>query len=230
MGNDAQTFVEFLKSLVVESVEDAVPLERRLAANRQVQAKKLRTMADSATTVGEMANELADSLGSEKAVLATLLEKAKGRRLKLGSSEAAVKDKEYSHLCSEIAESRKDIADLEAMVNESFADKQQAIDMINEQSDNFARLARQDASLVRRDKMVGLREEQQAMRENILRVFPEDQSDVRQRASKKLDKRENRLNARKNVIDAMWEHQSAGQPEEVAPDAQSVMDEIEKSL
>lgn len=230
MSDDTKTFVEFLKSLVIENVEDRVPLERRLAANRTVQAKKLRAMADSATTVGEMANELSDSLGSEKAILATLLEKAKKLRQAMGSAEAAAKDKEYSRLCGEIAESRKDIADLEAMVNESFVDKQQAIDMINEQSDNFARLARQDASLVRRDKMVGLREQQQAMRENILRVFPEDQSDVRQRAAKKLDKRENRLNARKAVIDAMWDHQSAGQPEEIAPDAQSVMDEIEKSL
>jgi|WetSurMetagenome_2_1015567.scaffolds.fasta_scaffold81321_2 hypothetical protein len=230
MSDDSKTFVQFLKNLVVEEAEDSMPLERLLAANRTVQAKKLRTMADSATTVGEMANELADNLGSEKAVLATLLDKAKARRQTLGSQDAAAKDKEYISLCTEIAESRKEVADLESMVNESFADKQQAIDMINEQSDNFARLAREDSTLVRREKMVDLREQQQQMREEILRVFPEDQSDVRQRAASKLDKRENRLESRKSVIDAMWEHQSAGKPQEAAPDAQGVMAEIEKSL
>lgn len=228
--DDTKTFVEFLKSLVLEGVEDQIPLERRLAANRTVQAKKLRTMADSATTVGEMANELADNLGSEKAILATLMEKAKSRRQALGSKEAADQDKEYKSLCAEIAETREEIADLEKMVSESFADKQQAIDMINEQSDNFARLAREDAALVRRDKMVGLREQQQEMREQILRVFPEDQSDMRQRAAAKIDKRENRLASRKSVIDAMWEHQNAGRTQEVTPDAKGVMDEIEKSL
>lgn len=230
MGDDAKTLVEILRSVIFDTVEDSIPLERRLAANRTVQAKKIRVMADSATTVGEMANELSDSLGAEKATLSILLEKAKKIRVAKGSAEEAGKDKEFVRLCGEIAESRKEIASLEAMVAESFADKQQAIDMINEQSDNFARLVRQDASLVRRNEMIGLREQQQAMRENILRVFPEDQSDVRERASKKIDKRENHLASRKSIIDAMWEHQSDGKAVEAAPDAQGVMDEIEKSL
>lgn len=230
MNDNHATFLEMLKSMIVEPIEDAIPLERRLAANRTVQGNKLRQMADSATSVGEMANEMADSLGQEKAVLATLMDKATKRRKAVGSAEAAAADKEYVRLCGEIAESRENIAELEDMVKDSFSDKEEAIKMINEQSDNFARLARSDASLVRRDKMVGLREEQQAMKENILKVFPEDQSDVRARASKKLDKRERRLAARKDVINAMWEHQTAGQPEEVAPDAVGVMAEIEKSL
>ncbi len=230
MKEDHQTFIELLKGLIFEPIEDSIPLERRLAANRTVQGRKLRLMADSATSVGEMANEMSDSLGQEKAVLAILLDKATKRRKAVGSADEAAKDAEYVRLCGEIAESRKNIDELEDMVNDSFADKAEAIKMINEQSDNFARLARQDASLVRRDKMIGLREEQQSMRENILKVFPEDQSNVRERASKKLDKRERRLSAREDVIDAMWQHQSAGKPEEVAPDAAGVMAEIEKSL
>lgn len=230
MSDDAKTFITFLKNLVVEKVEDQIPLERLLAAHRTVQGQKLRKMADSATTVGEMANELSDSLGQEKAVYATLNEKAKKMRAGFGSREEAEKDEGYIELCNEIAESRQTIAELNDMVKDSFSDKAEAIKMINKQSDDLARLARQDASLVRRDKMVGLREQQQEMRENILKIFPEDRSDVRERASKKIDKRENRLKSRKEVIDAMWAHQSAGKPVEVAPDAKSVMDEIENGL
>lgn len=230
MSDNSRTIVQLLKDMIWLPIEDSIPLERRLAANRTVQGNKLRQMADSATSVGEMANEMSDSLGAEKAVLATLLDKAKKLRQTLGTAEAAAQNKEFVRLCSEIAESRANIAELKDMVRDSFSDKEEAITLINEQSDNFARLARQDAGLIRRDKMVGLREQQQQMKENILHVFPEDQSDMRARAVAKLDKREHRLAARKDVINAMWEHQTAGQPEEVAPDAAGVMAEIEKSL
>lgn len=230
MSDDAKTFFEVIRSLIVETTEDAVPLERLLAAKRTVQARKVRIMADKATTVGEMTSELADNLAAEKLVLATLLDKATKRRKALGTKEAADADKEYSRLCGEVAETRENIAELESMVKESVSDKQEAIDMINEQTDNLARVARKDASLVRKDKMLDLREEQQKMREDILQVFPEDQSDVRERAVKRLDKRERKLNARKDVVNAMWAHKTAGQPEEVDTKAADVMAEIENSL
>jgi len=230
MSDTTKTFVEFLKSLVVEKIEDQIPLERLLAAHRKVQNQKLHQMADAGTDVRDMAYDLSDSLGETKAVLATLLDEAKKRRVAVGSAEAAKTDKEYLRLCAEVAESRENVEDLEEMVKEGFKDSQDAIDMINEQTDNFARVARQDASLVRRDKMVGLREAQQEMREQILQVFPEDTSNVRERAINKIEKRERRLKSRIEVINAMWEHQKAGHPVEVAADAQGVMDEIEKSL
>src|SRR3989344_286061 len=120
MSNTAKTFVEFLKSLVVEKVEDQIPLERLLAAHRKVQNEKLHQMADSGTDVRAMAYDLSDSLGESKAVLATLLDEAKKRRIVVGSVESAKTDKEYLRLCAEVAESRDDVADLDEMVKEGF--------------------------------------------------------------------------------------------------------------
>lgn len=230
MNDDTRTFFELVRSWIVEEAENAVPLERMLAAKRTVQARKIRVMADKATTVGEMTSELADNLAAEKLVLVTLTDKAKARRQELGSKEAAAADQEYKRLCGEIAETRDNIAELEDMVKESVSDKQEAIEMINQQTDNLARVARKDNSLVRREKMLDLREEQQKMREDILQIFPDDESDVRERAVKRLDKRERRLASRKDVVDAMWSHKKVTSAMEEVPNAQGVMDEIENSL
>lgn len=227
---DAQNIFQMIKDFVVETIDDAAPLERTLAANRHVQGQKVRDMANSATSVGAMANDMAQQLGEEKAVLAELLAKATKRRQGFATKEEAEKDKEYVRLCNEIAKSREEVAEIEQMVKDSFADKAEAIAMVLEQSENVSRLERTDANLVRKSEMIGLREQQQAMKENMLRVFPEDQSDVRERASKKLDKRVNRLAARKDVTNALWEQKTSGSPVEADPDGAGVMEEIEKSL
>lgn len=225
------TAVEFVRGLIVEVVDDAMPLERGLAAHRQVQANNVKKMADTATDVRDLAYQMAADLAAEKIVLSEITEAARKRRKSFATQEEAKKDKEYIRLTEEIAESRENVAELEAMVAESFADSDEAIKMINQESDNLARVARQDAQLVRKEKMTTLREQQLASKEAILKIFPEDQSDYRARQSKKLDKRVTRLKSRTDVVNAMWQHQNpAGEQPEVGAGAEGVMEEIEKSL
>ncbi len=232
MSNDTlDTVVEFVRGLIVEAVDDSMPLERGLAAHRSVQAKKVKKMADTATDVRDLAYQMANDLAAEKVVLNEVTEAAKKRRKSFVTQEEAKKDKEYIRLTQEIAESRENVAELEAMVAESFADSDEAINMINTESDNLARVARQDAQFVRKEKMTSLREQQLASKEAILKIFPQDQSNYRARQSKKLDKRITRLKSRNDVVDAMWQHQNpAGEQQEVGSGAEGVMDEIEKSL
>lgn len=228
---DLDTFVQYVRDLIIETADDSMPLERGLAAHRHSQARKIKKMAGMATSVRDLAYEAADNLAKEKIVLAELLEAAKNRRKQFGTRAEAEADKEYARLCDEISESKTNIAEMEEEAAESFKDSDEAIRLINDQSDNLARVARADSRMIRREKMVSLREQQQVMREQILNVFPEDRSDYRQRQSDKLDKRERKLKARKDVVDAMWQHQNpAGKAEEVGVGAKSVMDDIESSL
>lgn len=231
MGDTLETWVEVVRGLLVEVGDDAMPLQRGLAAHRAVQTRKVKKMTDVATDVRDLAYENADILAKEKIVLAELTDAATDRRKLFPSLEEAKKDKEFSRLCDEIAESKINIADMEADVADSFKDSEDAIKLINEQSDNLARVARMHGKMVRREKMITLREQQQAAKEEILKIFPDDQSNYVQRQSDKLDKRERRLKSRADVTNAVWNHQHpAGAKEEVSDGAQSVMDEIEKSL
>jgi len=232
MTDSFAVFTQFVKDLILEKTDDAMPLERGLAAHREVQAKKVKKMGDTAIDVRELAYEMADNLAKEKIVLAELNDAAKKQRAKSKTLEEAKKDVKYVRLCDEIDRSEKDIAGMETEVAESFSDSQEAIAMINEQTDNLARIARDDNRMVRKEKMLTIEEQQQKMREEILRVFPEDKSDYRERKAAGLDKRARHLSAHKDVVDALWAHQHpAGEATEATSDgAQSVMDRIEKSL
>jgi hypothetical protein len=223
-----ENIIQLIKDWMFEVEDRYVPLERQLAANRHVKGKTVKEMAANATSVGAMANDMAQDLGEEKAVRATLLEKAKARRKQLASAEAAATDPELIELANEIAESDAEIKEIEQMVKDSFRDKADAIRMVLDQSKIVEKLERKDASMVRRGEMITLRETQQAMKENMLQVFPEDTSDLRDRHEKSLSKRENRLAARVDVIDALWAEKSKRAPVEPTVDAQSIMAEIEK--
>jgi len=196
----------------VESAEDAVPLERRLAHDRVRRADNVKQQMSAAEDVGAAAEMMVQQLAEARIVAANLRQEAKAHLEAAHAAgqrgDAVTQTQEMgraSALAEELASAEGEVAELEALVNEALADKKEAIAMVLEQSKELERLSRNDARLVARARMTSMRREQLELRERMMDLVPGDQTNMRARIEEKVEKDAAKFRARRDVVDALWD-------------------------
>jgi hypothetical protein len=195
----------------LEGAEESVPLERRLAYDRVKRAENVKKQMKSAEDVGAAAELMVQQLAEARIVAANLRQEAKAH-LQAAASAAArgddvTRQQEESRavaLSEELAMADDEVHTLEQFVADALSDKQEAISMVLEQSKELEKLARGDARLVARARMTEMRRQQLQLREQMMELVPNDQSNMRARIDEKVNHDEARYRARKDVVDAMW--------------------------
>ena len=199
----------------VESAEENVPLERRLAYDRLKRAENLKGQMGAAEDVGAAAEMMVQQLAEARIVAANLRQEAKAH---LEASVAAAhrgdtvtqqqEEASAMALAEELAEAEGEVGALEQLVEEALSDKKEAISMVMDQSKELEKLARNDSRVVARARMTDMRKQQLELRERMMDLVPGDQSNMRARMQEKVKKDEARYRARKDVVDAMWKSKS----------------------
>ena len=134
-------FFGMLASMFVESAEDSVPLERRLAYDRQKRAENLKKQMGAAEDVGAAAEMMVQQLAEARIVAANLRQEAKAH---LQAAQAAAmraddvtrqqEEARATALAEELAAAEDDVLLLEQMVEEALVDKKEAITMVLDQA------------------------------------------------------------------------------------------------
>ena len=207
-----------LASLLVEGLEDSVPLERRLAYDRQEKAAKFRKMMDAATDVGEAAEYMVQGLAESRIIKANLIEETRGylqsakaaqTRGDLASEEDALAA--AAALADDLVEAEVEVMELEAIVEEALQDKQDAKHMLLRQARELEKLSRKDARLVARVRISEMKEESLKLKEAMLNLVPGDADNMRARAIEMSKKKKARVNARTEIVNALWQQKKRGQ-------------------
>jgi hypothetical protein len=208
-------FFRMLFSGFVDSAEDSVPVERRLAYDRLKRAENLKKQMGAAEDVGVAAEMMVQQLAEARIVAANLRQEAKfhlqasaaaaqrGDLVTQQAEEAAAQD-----LAEELAQAEGEVAGLEQLVEEALSDKKEAIVMVLDQSKELEKLARSDSRVVAKTYMNQMRRQQLELREQMLDLVPGDQSNMRARIQENVSKDEAHFRARKDLIDAMWQQKS----------------------
>lgn len=213
-------FFKMLFSGFVDSAEDSVPLERRLAYDRVQRAENLKKQMGAAEDVGAAAEMMVQQLAEARIVAANLRQEAKAH---LGAAAAAMhrgdtvtqhqEEARATALAEELAVAEAEVAELEALVEDALSDKKEAITMVIEQSKELEKLARNDSRLVARARMTQMRREQLELRERMMDLVPGDQSNMRSRIQEKVKQDEAKYRARRDVVDALWKQKSQSRTE-----------------
>lgn len=200
-----------IASVFVESAEDSVPLERRLAFDRQKRAENLRRQMGAAEDVGAAAEMMVQQLAEARIVAANVRQEAKAH---LQAAQAAAargddvtrqqEEARATALAEELAAAEEDVAALEQMVEEALHDKKESISMVLDQAKELETLARGDTRLVARARMTEMRRQQLELREQMMDLVPGDQTNVRSRVREQVQKDEAKYRARRDVVDALW--------------------------
>lgn len=204
-------------SMFVDSAESGVPLERRLAYDRAKRAENLKKQMGAATDVGQAAEMMVQQLAEARLVAANVRQQAKNHLLAAGAAQARgdaatqmAEEAQATTLANELAEAEADVASLEKMVEDALSDKKEAIVMVLDQAKELEKLARGDSRFVARTRMTEMRQQQLALREQMLDLVPGDRENIRARIQDQVVKDETRFKARKDVVDAMWEQKQSG--------------------
>lgn len=210
-------FFRMLASMFFDFAEDSVPLERRLAYDRQEKSGKLSLMMDKATDVGQAAEMMVQSLAEARITATNLrseitahVQAAKNAATRGDTISVENENAAAAALADDLAEAETEIAGLEQVVNETLKDKKDARDMVLNQARDLERLARQDTRLVARVRISEMRGEALQLREAMLQLIPEDRDNIRQRAQQNAQKTQARVTARTELVDALWEQKRRG--------------------
>jgi hypothetical protein len=204
-------FFRMIFSGFVDSAEDSVPLERRLAYDRVKRAENTKKQMGAAEDVGAAAEMMVQQLAEARIMSANVRHEAKSH---LEAAAAAAKrgdtvtqqqeEVRASALAEELAQTEDEVAQLEGLVEEALHDKKEAISMVLEQARELETLARGDSRLVARARMTDMRRQQLELREQMMDLVPGDQSNMRARIQDQVVKDEVKFRARRDVVDAMW--------------------------
>jgi hypothetical protein len=198
-------------SFFVESAEESVPLERRLAYDRLKRAENLKGQMGAAEDVGAAAEMMVQQLAEARIVAANLRQEAKAHLEAAAAAahrnDTTTQEQEESRamtLAEELAVAEAEVADLEQLVEEALHDKKEAIVMVLEQSKELESLARNDSRMVAKTRMTNMRRQQLELREQMMDLVPSDQGNLRSRMKEKVSQDEAKYRARRDVVDAMW--------------------------
>lgn len=205
-------------SIFVEGIEESVPLERRLAYDRQERSAKLRQMMDKATDVGEAAEMMVQGLAETRIIVANIqdqvrahLQAAKAAQVRGDSATEEDQRASAAALADDLAEAHHEVSELEQMVGEAMRDREESKQMVLRQARELERLSRRDSRLVARVRMTEMKAESLQLREALLELVPEDADNFRQRALEGVRRREVRAKARSEIVDALWQQKRRGQ-------------------
>jgi hypothetical protein len=218
-------FFSMLASFFIEGLEDSVPLERRLAYDRQEKAGKFRKMMDAATDVGEAAVYMVEALAGARIVKANVRDETLGY-LQAAKAAQAKGDKAAEEdalaaaaaLADDLGEAEAEVAELIAMVDEGLRDKEVAKQLLLRQARELEKLARKDARLVARVRISEMKEQTLELKEAMLNLVPEDANNMRTRAIEMSKRKKARVDARSEIVDALWQQKKRG---EIARDMQT---------
>jgi chromosome segregation ATPase len=201
-------WIGMLTGIFVERTDDRFSVERRLAYDRQQRAEQLKSQRNVAVDVGAYAVELAQELGEAVVEVEDLRSQAREHVARANAAkargDAQAEEEELaraSRLADELAEAEAHLAQLQAEKENALKDKEEAYAIIEDGIANLRAQAREDARLGRRAGMAELRERSLEMREKLAQMIPEDRDNTREQIDAKLDKREARLEARRELTD-----------------------------
>jgi len=107
-------------------------------------------------------------------------------------------------LADDLAEAEAEVHELELTVAESLKDQKDAKQMVVDQVRELERLSRNDSRLVAKVRRTKMKQETLRLREALLQLIPEDRENIRRRALEQAKKREARVKARTELVDALW--------------------------
>jgi hypothetical protein len=200
-----------LASIFVENAEDTVPLERRLAYDRQKRAENLHKQMGAAEDVGAAAEMMVQQLAEARISAANVRQEAKAHlqaaQAAAGRGDDVTRQQEEGRataLAEELASAEDEVNALEQMVSEALSDKKEAIGMVLDQAKELESLSRGDSRLVARARMTQMRRQQLELREEMMDLVPGDQSNVRARMQESVVRDEAKYRSRRDVVDALW--------------------------
>lgn len=201
-------WIGMLTGIFVEKTDDRFSVERRLAYDRQQRADQLKGQRNVAVDVGAYAVELAQDLGEAVVEVEDLRSQARQHVARANAAkargDARTEEDELaraSKLAEELAEAEQHLAQLQQEKEAALKDKEEAYNLIEEGIASLQAQAREDTRLARRAGMAELRERSLEMREKLAQMIPEDRDNTRQEIDAKLDKREAKLEARRELTD-----------------------------
>lgn len=197
-----------LTGIFVERTDDRFSVERRLAYDRHQRAEELKRQRFLAVDIGAYAVELAQDLGEAVVEVEDLRAQAREHVARANAAKARGDQKaeeqelaRASQLAEELAEAEAHLAQLQAEKDAALKDKEEAYTIIEDGIAQLRAQAREDARLARRAGMAELRERSLEMREKLAQMIPEDRESIRTDIEAKLNKREARLEARRELTD-----------------------------
>jgi len=197
-----------LTGIFVEKTDDRFSVERRLSYDRQQRGEQLKQQRNVAVDVGAYAVELAQELGQAVVEVEDLRSQARDYVARANAAkargDARTEEEELaraSRLAEELAEAEAHLGQLQAEKEHALKDKDEAYNLIEEGIASLRAQAREDERLSRRAGMAELRERSLEMREKLAAMIPEDRDNTREQIDQKLDKREAKLEARRELTD-----------------------------
>ena len=203
-------WLDMLVGVFVERTDDRFSVERRLQYDRQQRAEQLKRQRTLAVDVGAYAVELAQDLGEAVVEVEDLRSQARDHVARANAAkargDARAEEEELaraSQLAEELAEAEAHLTQLNSEKDAALKDKEEAYAIIEDGIAQLRAQARQDSRLARRAGMAELRERSLEMREKLAQMIPEDRDDTREQIEQKLQKREAKLEARRELTDRL---------------------------
>jgi hypothetical protein len=207
-------WLSMLTGIFVERTDDRFSVERRLQYDRQQRAEQLKRQRTLAVDIGAYAAELAQDLGEAVVEVEDLRSQAKDHVARANAAKARGDSKteeeelgRASQLAEELAEAEAHLNQLNAEKDAALKDKEEAYTIIEDGINQLRAQAREDARLARRTGMAELRERSLEMREKLAQMIPDDRDNERGQIEQKLNKREARLEARRELTDRLLSSQ-----------------------
>jgi hypothetical protein len=201
-------WLDMLVGVFVERTDDRFSVERRLQYDRQQRAEQLKRQRTLAVDIGAYAVELAQDLGEAVVEVEDLRSQARDHVARANAAKARGDGKteeeelaRASQLAEELAEAEAHLAQLNQEKDTALKDKEEAYTIIEDGIAQLRAQARQDSRLARRAGMAELRERSLEMREKLSQLIPEDRDNTREQIEQKLQKRETKLEARRELTD-----------------------------
>jgi len=203
-------WLDMLVGVFVERTDDRFSVERRLQYDRQQRAEQLKRQRTLAVDIGAYAVELAQDLGEAVVDVEDLRSQARDHVARANAAKARGDGKteeeelaRASQLAEELAEAEAHLAQLNQEKDSALKDKEEAYAIIEDGIAQLRAQAREDSRLARRAGMAELRERSLEMREKLAQMIPEDRDNTREQIEQKLQKRESKLEARRELTDRL---------------------------
>lgn len=233
-------FIRMIISWFFDIAEESVPLERRLAYDRQERATAIKKMMDSATDVGQVAELMVQDLAEARIVAANLREETKGHlqaaKAAASRSDQITEETERASaiaLSNDLAEAETDLREMEADASEALSDKKEALQMVLLQARELEGLAHSDARRVSKVRLIQMKDQRLQLRETMLQLVPGDREDIRGRVMVKVKQREARVKSRADIVNALWEQKRRGviaQASQVTARGNQILQQLQEEM
>lgn len=209
---------------LVEFEEKRIPAERRLALDWRRRREEYRAMLEQAADVGEAASGIARALAEARVVAAQVAHDLDGhmqaeQQAAAGgdAAEAARHRRAAAGLADGLAQAERNVADLEALVNEALQNNERARRMVLEQAVELSQLAGTDAQLVALIQANQMRASTLSLQREVRELSADERGSFLGRALAAAQRMGDQLAAREEITGGTW---SADRPATAAGEEQ----------